>query len=166
MTAGIELPLNKVRLVRVRELQESALCFSYDKYGIHILVDRFQTDLKVILLNGDHAFHSYEIQNAHSWKGLAVIDYELVVDIHSALDTENEWPPLGALSLTSDGPQLRVATTNSYGISERSSLQLGVECAAASPGLKVSFTRWGFRIGEKDRPQHHWIEAKSDQIAS
>jgi hypothetical protein len=156
---NLELPFDQVRPIRVRDLQESALCFSYDKRGLHFLVDRFEENVRVILLNGDHAFHSYNIERVHDWKGLAVTDYELVVDVESAIDTENRWPPLGALSLSSVGPQLQVAITNGYGLTDEESLRLGMKGPLVSPGLQATFTRWGFQLGNKDRPQHFWVQS-------
>ena len=159
MPLNLELSLDQVRPVRVRDLQESALCFSYDKRGLHFLVDRFEQNVKVIFLSGDHAFHSYNIEIAHDWKGLA-LRYELVVDVDSAFDTENRWSPLGALSLNSIGVQLRVKTRNGYGFDDESDLRLGIVGPTVAAGPQVSFSRWGFRIGDKDRPQHFWVESK------
>jgi hypothetical protein len=95
----------------------------------------------------------------HDWKGLAVTDYRLVVDVGSAIDTENQWAPLGAISLGSKGVELSVLTKDYHGFPEKVGLQLGIECPAISPSLQASFTRWAFQIGDEDRPQHLWFEA-------
>src|SRR5690242_6247841 len=127
MALELQLPLGSLRPVRIRELKESALCLSYDKRGIHFLVDRFEGNVKAILLNGEHAFHSFEAESANNWKGLALTGFEIVVDLDSAMDTENEWPPLGAISLGSNGVELRVTTSNHYGITDDMDLKLGIE---------------------------------------
>jgi hypothetical protein len=166
VTSNFQLPVSELRPVRIRDLEQSALCFSYDEHGLDILVDHFEGNAKAILLNGEHAFHSYAIEAAYNWKGLAVGNYQLVVDISSALDTENTGVPLGALSLSSNGVLLQVATTNSYGFTEKSGLKLNTQSPVVAPGLQTSFTRWAFQFGDKEQPQTFWIDAIVDEKAS
>jgi hypothetical protein len=132
---------------------------------MHIYFDWYGDSGKAILLNGDHAFYSLNLDRVHDWSGLAVSDYKLVVDLDSALDTENRWPPLGSLSLGLDGVSLRVASTDAHGFREQSALKLGVECESVEPRLQVSFTRWAFQIGQEDDQQFFWIEAKVEEDA-
>lgn len=160
MTGSIQLPLQSLRPARIRELQTSSLCLSYDKRGIHILFDRLEDSSKAILLNGDHAFQSFDVDRTHSWKGLAIFKYDIVVDVSSAIDTENQWPPLGAISLTPDGVLMRVAEIH-HGFLDEIGLKLSIECPTIDRGLHASFTRWAFRFGDTDDPQFLWIEAQS-----
>lgn len=160
MAVDLKLPVAQVRPVRIRALQESALCLSYDNRGIHILVDRFEDSARAIFLNGENAFHSFRVEAIHDWKGLALTNYEIVVDLGSAFDSENEWPPLGAISVGPDGVFLQVAITDHHGFTDKEGLKLDVEGSTIAPGLRASFTRWAFQIGEKDSPQFFWLNAR------
>lgn len=59
-------------------------------------------------LNGKYAFHAFELEIQHEWKGLAVPATEIIVDVQSAFDAEANWPALGAIVLGPEGPLLQV----------------------------------------------------------
>jgi hypothetical protein len=140
-------------------LKESALCLSYDTRGIHFLVDRIEESVKAIILAGDHAFHCFDIDVTHNWKGLAVTEFELVVDVTSAFDCANQSPPLGALSLAPDGVQLQVAMKDHHGFTDKEPLKLSKQGPEVGNGLRASFKRWAFKIGDKEKPQYIWIQS-------
>ena len=165
MKADLTLPIEGLRPVRIRELKESALCLSYDQRQTHILVDRYEDRSKAIFLNGKYAFHCFDVDVVHDWKGLALTEYKIVVDVASAVDSANDWPPLGAITLGPDGVQLQVAERD-QGFTDRLALKLGVDLCEIAAGLRVSFSRWAFRFGEGAEAQSLWIDATAENEKS
>lgn len=150
MALDTKLPLRTLRPVRIRELGESALCLSYDNRGIHIYVQRLKDLSIAVFLNGDHAFHAFEVDITHDWKGLVVPTHGLFVDTASAFDAEEEWPVLGAITLGNGGASLGVLMENRQGFSEKLRLNLDLDVLAIVPGLTVGFSRWGFKLSEDE----------------
>ncbi len=162
MIKDLTLPLSLLRPVRIRELQESALCLSYDKRGIHILVERLEGRSTAVFLNGDYAFRSFEIDVTHDWKGLALTDYDIVVDLASAFDSENQFPIPGAIAVGPEGDRLGVSVKDHTGFLDKETLKLNADVPEIATGLRTSFMRWAFRIREADQFQLIWIDAKPD----
>lgn len=162
MIDGLKLPLERLRPVRLRELQENALCFSYENDGAHILVRRAEDGSTGVFLNGDYAFRSFEIDIRNNWKALALTDYEIVVDIASAFDSENRWPAAGTIMIGPEGARLGVTVLDSHGFVDKEALKLDVSIPNVAPGLGVSFRRWAFRVRDGDESQLIWIEAKEN----
>lgn len=160
MEFDLTLELADLRPVRIRDLEQSALCLSYDKRRIHILVDHQEDDSRAVLLNGEHAFHSYGIEAVHNSKAIAITEYGIIVDVSSACDTENQWPPLGAITIGAEGVKLQVAVSAGYGFTDKMGLKLGIEAQKVAPGISATFKRWAFKLGDPDRPQFIWIDAE------
>jgi len=115
-----------------------------------------------VFLNGDYAFHSFQVDVTHDWKGLALTDCDVVVDVSSAFDTENQWPTPGAIAINSKGAELGVIVRDPHGFTDKAELALDIQVPNITPSLEVSFRRWAFRVQEGDVAQLLWIEALSD----
>lgn len=161
MNGRLELPLNKLRPIRLRDLQETALCLSYDNRGIDIFVQRIEERAIAVFLTGEYAMRAFQLDRQHDWKGLAVPIDGLLVDARSALDSASQSPPLGSVVLAADGPKLQVAMKDSYGFENSTGLALNFEVQPVSSGVEAAFTRWSFRLGpEEDAPVYSIDAAK------
>lgn len=159
MITGIELPLQHVRPVRIRDLEETALCLSYDNRGIHLLIDHLGDHAQAVFLNGEYAFRSFKVDAVHDWKGLAITNFGVIVDVGSGLNTYNEWPPLGALTIGPRGVELQVENRDHHGFFNNEGLRLSFQGPEVNEGLGVSFTKWAFQIGDNKNPEFVWVNA-------
>jgi hypothetical protein len=153
LTTSPRLPLSELRPVRIRELRETALCYSYDKRATHLFVVRLGDFTTAVCLNGEYAFRAFDVDVVNNWKGLVIPEARIEVELGSAFDYEVNSAPLGALLVGYQGARIRVEMKSRRGFDENIDLPLGLNLADVSGSLDVGFRKWSFVIGRGDEGQ-------------
>jgi hypothetical protein len=138
------LPLSRVEPLRIRSkvlLEHPGLFRTFRAVDGPLLAFNWGEEPRLMTLEGEYAFHHFELQLGHSMPGILTTDIEFRVDITSRYDAVTKADPLGSLIL-SEGKLFVVAMKSGNQFGEPHEVPLWGEYPEGTPETKVGFTRW------------------------
>lgn len=130
-------------------MQAPAVVIQTSKYGAPFLVVGTPEDPKVIFLDGQYRFQSFNRESATNWSGLAIEGITIEVDLSSAIDMSGLGRSAG--TMIRRGTILTIAAMTDDAFRHIIEIPVQTGLSDSSEGQSVAFTKWqaSIQIGEE-----------------